>query len=147
MGAWDGFHVYIACWKKSFYSFKKRYSITNMGSIGYNKRFMWAAVGAPGSTHDSRLLRNCQVYSQIENGEIFPNQCLNLSPYGEIPLTTIGDLAFPSRPWLLKPYQQGTGVLVEKHFNTRLSSARVVTEHAYRMLKGRWRLLYKKNGM
>ena len=74
-------------------------------------RFLLAAVGAPGSTHDSQLLRNYQIYSQIENGEIFPNQCLNLSPYGEIPLTTIGDSAFPSSPWLLKPYQEGTRCL------------------------------------
>ena len=105
-----------------------------MGFIGYNKRFMWAAVGAPGSIHNSTL-------KKLSN--LFPNQCFNLSPYREIPLT-IGDSAFPSRPWLLKPYQEGTGVLVEKHFNTRLSSARVVTEHVYGMLKGRWRLLYKK---
>ena len=145
VGAWDGFHVYISCTKKSFYSFKKRYSVTNMGFIGFNKRFMWAAIGAPGSTHDSRLLKNSQIYSQIENGDIFPNQSLNLSPYGEIPLTTVGDSAFPSRPWLLKPYQEGTRVLVERHFIMRLSSARVVSEHAFGMLKGRWRILFKKN--
>ena len=112
-----------------------------MGFIVYNKRFLWAAVEAPGSTHDSRLLRNCQIYSQIENGEIFPNQCLNLSPYAEIPLTTVEDSAFPSHPWLLKPYQEGTRVPIERHFNTRLSSARVVSEHAFGMLKGRWRIL------
>ncbi len=105
---------------------------------------MWAAVGALGSTHDSRLLRNCQIYTQIENGDIFPNQNLNLSPYGEIPITTVGDSAFPSHPWLLKPYQQGTRVLVERHFNRKLSSARVVSEDAFGMLKGRWRILYKK---
>jgi hypothetical protein len=54
VGAWDGFHIYINTKLKNFYSFKKRYSVTNMGFIGQNKRFMWAAVGAPGSTHDSR---------------------------------------------------------------------------------------------
>ena len=25
--------------------------MTNLGLIGYNKRFLYAAVGAPGSTH------------------------------------------------------------------------------------------------
>ena len=67
------------------------------------------------------------------------------SPDGEIPLTTVGDSAFPSRPWLLKPYQEGTRVLVERHYNTGLSSARVVSEHTFGMLKGPWRILYKKN--
>ena len=57
VGAWDGFHVYISSKLKNFFSFKKRYTMTKMGLIGYNKRFLYAAVGAPGSTHDARLLR------------------------------------------------------------------------------------------
>ena len=31
VGAWDGFHVYISTTVKNFYSYKKRYSVTNMG--------------------------------------------------------------------------------------------------------------------
>ena len=144
VGAWDGFHVYVSTNLKNFYSYKKRYSVTNMGFIGYNKRFMWAAVGAPGSTHDSRLLRSCEIYSQFEEGHALPNRSLNLHPHGEIPLATVGDSAFPSRPWLLKPYKEGTRVPQQTYFNMRLCSARVVSEHAYGMLKGRWRILYKK---
>ena len=73
VGAWDGFHVYVSTNLKNFYSFKKRYSITNMALIGYNKRFLWADVGAPGSTHDARLLRTSRIYSDIENGCFFSN--------------------------------------------------------------------------
>ena len=36
---------------------KKRYRVSNMGLVSYNKRFLHTAVGAPGSTHDSRLLK------------------------------------------------------------------------------------------
>ena len=81
VGAWYGFHVYVSTTLKNFYSYKKRYSVTNMGFIGYNKRFMFAAVGAPGSTHDSRLLQNCDVYAKIEEGNILPKSSLNLHPY------------------------------------------------------------------
>lgn len=144
VGAWDGFHVYVSTALKNFYSYKKRYSVTNMGFIGHNKRFMWAAVGAPGSTHDSRLLQNCEIFSQLEEGHVLPNRSLNLYPHGEIPITTVGDSAFPSRPWLLKPYKEGTRVPKQRYFNKRLCSARVVSEHAYGMLKGRFRILYKK---
>lgn len=144
VGAWDGFHVYISTKLKNFYSFKKRYSVTNMGFIGNNKRFMWAAVGAPGSTHDSRLLKNCNIYSDINNGHVLPNKSLSLSSYGKIPFTTVGDSAFPSHPWLLKPYKECTRVPKQRYFNKRLCSARVVSEHAYGMLKGRWRIIYKK---
>ncbi|XP_046856143.1 uncharacterized protein LOC124449247 [Xenia sp. Carnegie-2017] len=62
---------------------------------------------APGSTHDSRLLKNCEVYSEIEHGKVLPKKSQNLQPYGEIPLTTVGDSAFPSHSWLLKPYKEG----------------------------------------
>ena len=83
VGAWDGFHVYVTTELKNFYSYKKRYSITNMALVAHNKRFMFAAVGAPGSTHDSRLL-SCDIYSEIENGNILPKGTFNLHPYGEI---------------------------------------------------------------
>lgn len=144
VGAWDGFHVYVTTTLKNFYSYKKRYSVTNMALIGYNKRFMFAAVGAPGSTHDSRLLRSCNIYSEIEKGHIFPNRSVNLHPYGEIPFATVGDSAFPNLCWLLKPYPDGTRVHRERDFSKRLCSARVVSEHAFGMLKGRWRYLYKR---
>ena len=62
VGAWDGFHVYINNQLKNYFSFKKRCSMMNLGLIGYNKRFLYAAVGAPGSTHDARLLKESSIY-------------------------------------------------------------------------------------
>ena len=34
--AWDGFHIYVSTRIKQYYSFKKRYTVTNMGLISYN---------------------------------------------------------------------------------------------------------------
>ena len=144
MDAWDGFHVYISCNLKNFSSFKKRYSVTNMGFTGANKRFLWAGVGAPGSVHDSTLLQSSDIFRSIESGHCLPNQLLRLPGYGEIPLTTVGDSAFPPRAWLLKAYPDTTRCPKQKKFNDKLRSARVVSEHAYGMLEGRWRILYKK---
>ena len=48
-----GFHVYVESTLKSYFSFKKRHSMTNMGLVIYNKRFLYVAVGAPGSIHES----------------------------------------------------------------------------------------------
>ena len=73
VGAWDGFHVYINSQLKNHFSFKERYSMTNLGLIGYNKRFLYAAVGAPGSTHDARLLKDSSIYSDIINGNVIPD--------------------------------------------------------------------------
>lgn len=144
VGAWDGFHVYVSTKLKNFFSFKKRYSVSSMGFIGANKRFLWAAVGAPGSTHDSRLLKSCNLYTDIQNQQVFPNATLDLGVHGKIPVTTVGDSAFQKQPWLIKPFNENTRDPKKVYFNKRLCSARVVSEHAYGMLKGRWRILYKK---
>lgn len=144
VGAWDGFHVYISSNLKNFFNFKKRYSVTNMGLVGANKRFLWAGVGVPGSVHDSTLLQSSPIFSEIESGHILPNNVLSLPGYGEVPLAMVGDSAFPARSWLLKAYPDTTKNKKEKYFNVKLRSARVVSEHAYGILKGRWRILYKK---
>ena len=64
--------------------------------------------------------------------------------YGSVPYTTIGDSAFPKHSWLIKAYDEKTKITKEKWFNKYLFKARVVTENAYGMTKGRWRFLYKK---
>ena len=144
IGAFDRFHVYISSNLKNFYNFKKRYSVTNMGFVGANKRFLWAGVGAPGSVHDSTLLQSSPIFTDIESGRVLPNNVLRLPGHGEIPLRVVGDSAFPARPWLLKAYPDTTKNQKEVYFNKKLRAARVVSEHAYGMLKGRWRLIYKK---
>ena len=102
VGAWDGFHVYIETKLKSYFSFKKRYTMSNMGLIGYNKRFLDCAVGAPGSTHDARMLRKSKIYKDIQAGRVLPEKGVLLEDGEEIPLVTIGDSAFPKHQWLLK---------------------------------------------
>ena len=67
----------------------------NFGLTGYNKRFLHAAVGAPGSTHDSRLLKQPSIYFDIINGNVIPDRVVQLGDFGEIPLVTIGDSVFP----------------------------------------------------
>ena len=65
VGAWHGFHVYINSQLQNYLSLKKRYSMTNLGLTGYNNRFLYAVVGAPGNTHDARLLKESYIYMLI----------------------------------------------------------------------------------
>ena len=106
--AWDGFRVYVISKLKSFYSFKKRCSMSNLGLVGYNKRFLHWGVGAPGSMHGSRMLRSTSLYEKIISGNIIPNKGITLGDFGNIPLVTIGDTAFPKHAWLLKSYNEDT---------------------------------------
>ena len=55
------------------------------------------------------------------------------------------DPAYPLLSWVMKAFpNNGQLTQQQRHFNHRLSSARVVAEHAYGHLKGRWRCLLKQ---
>ncbi len=57
----------------------------------------------------------------------------------------LGDPAYPPFQWLMKAYPNNGHLLREqKTFNYRLSKARVIVEHSYGRLKGRWRWLRKR---
>ena len=144
IGAWSGFHVHVATGLRNHYSFKYKYTISNMGLVRYNKRFLHVTCNAPGSTHDARLLRLTKVFSEIQSGRTVPQKYLDLGErLAEIPLVMIGDTAFPQFAWLLKAFPESKDPK-KRYFNVKLCSARVVTENAYGMLKGRWGFIYKK---
>ncbi|CAB4041206.1 Hypothetical predicted protein, partial [Paramuricea clavata] len=51
----------------------------------------------------------------------------------------------PILPWVQKAFPREGLTRHQKHFNTCLSKARFVVEHAFGRLKGRWRCLMKRN--
>lgn len=97
-----------------------------MGSISSRKRFLWAAVGVPGCVHDSRLQKSCDLFTEIQQGHVFPNTVLQTRELRDIPITTVGDSAFPRYTWLMKPYSENTRDPRKRYLNKRLCSARVV---------------------
>ena len=69
--------------------------MTNLGLISYNKRFLYAAVGALGSTHNARLFRHTSLCKAIISGRAIPDCQLVLGDFGTVPFVTIGDNVFP----------------------------------------------------
>ena len=59
-------------------------------------------------------------------------------------LLIVGDTAYPNKTWLIRPFKDNGGLTRDKrNFNREVSKARIVSEHAFGMTKGRWRVLLK----
>ena len=70
---WDAFHIRSNSKLKSNYSLKKKYTINNLSLPIYKKRFLYAAVGVPGSTHDTRMLKGFSFLIDVLAGRVFPD--------------------------------------------------------------------------
>ena len=75
VGAWDIFHVYVNSNLENYFNFKKRYSVTYLGSVGFNKYFLYVAVGASGSTHDARLSKEFSLYTAVLDRDVMLSRC------------------------------------------------------------------------
>ena len=114
------------------------------GMVNHLGQFMDVYIGWPGRVHDARVFANSALYRKGQDGQLLPNWTESISGV-DIPLVILGDPAYPLLPWLMKAYpDNGRLSQQQKVFNYRLSHARVVVEHAYGRLKGRWRCLLKR---
>ena len=76
--------------------------MANLAFVGFIKHFPYAAVAAPGSTHDAKLLKESLLYTSILGIDIISDLVIRLSDFGEIPFAAIRDSNFPRYAWLLK---------------------------------------------
>ena len=147
-GVIDGTHIPIVspveC-PADYYNRKGWHSIIMQGMVNHVGHFTEIYVGWPGRVHDARVFVNSTLYKRGQDGTLFPDLKETISGK-EIPLLVLGDPAYPLLPWLMKAFpDNGSLSREQKTFNYRLSKARVVVEHAYGRLKGRWRCLLKRN--
>ena len=91
-----------------------------MGLVGDNKRFLYAAVCDPRSTHVARLLQNTSLFREILEGGYIPDKQIPLGKYGCVPLVTIGDCTFPKFQWLLKNYDDKSTDPQQRHFRQKM---------------------------
>ena len=104
-------------------------------------------VGWPGRVHDARVLHNSVLDTKGESGDLFHDRTV-LMHGARVPVVILGDPAYPLRPRLMKPYiNNGSLSPEQQEFNSRLSNAKVIVEHALGCLKGRWRCLCSKLGV
>ena len=80
-----------------------------------NLKFVDAVIRWPGSTHDSRILANSNIYREFENGN-----------YNGI---VLGDSGYPLRNWLMVPYLR-PATDAEEAYNTSQIKTRSIIERS-----------------
>ena len=145
-GAVDGTHVPIKAPKtnhEDYFNRKHFYSYVLLGVVDSTGLFLSVSTGYPGSLHEARVLRLSQLFDTAENDLILTEPTVDVNGTIIHPLI-VGDSAYLLKPWLLCPFKDNGALNREqKKFNEELSKARIVSEHAYGLTKGRWRVLQK----
>ena len=68
------FHIHVNSQLKANFSFKKMYRVNNLALTSYNKRFLYTVVGAPGITHDERMLKESSTFDEVlKSGRVLPD--------------------------------------------------------------------------
>ena len=151
VGAIDGCHVPISAPLMNhtdYYNRKGWYSMIIQAIVDHDYIFRDICVGWPGSVHDARVFANSLIYKIITEEKLLDNVGNRTILGRQIQPCLVGDSAYPMHTWLVKPFNFNSSLTAkQKHFNYRLSRARIVVENAFGRLKARWRRLMKRNDM
>ena len=145
LGAIDGTHMRIKQPRENYTDYINRkdfLSIKVQALCDYRYCFLDVVVKWPESVHDFQIfLRSTAVRNMLRN-KVIP-KCEKAIVDGEIsvPVCILGDPTYPLLPFVMKEHLKGGKDDREKFFGYKLSSTRIVTENAFRRLKGRFRCL------
>ena len=99
-------------------------------------------MGHAGNTHDSTIMKNHSFWKNRE--DIFPPRSRVIEGV-RTPYLEIGDSAFKLTPRSMKPYTHNKLTDAQAYYNYRHSSARMVVEQTFGLLKERFRILLCTN--
>lgn len=119
----------------TFFCRKRRYAVLVLAVCDDRKRFTYLQTGHFGSASDARAQAHCALFNE---------PACHFRP-GEF---VLGDSGFASREHLVSMYRVYAGnplLRFQRFFNAQVAPARVAIEHAFGVLKMRWRALKDLN--
>jgi len=129
-----------------YFSYKQKYILNVQAVCDYKGMFIDAEVKWPGSVHDGRVFGNSRI-NRLLREEKLPMLYKEILPgYDRMPVTLIGDPAYPLLPYCMKEYANARNN-EEVIFNNVLRSARNPIEWAFGRLKARWQIRNKRINM
>lgn len=142
LGLVDGTQIRVAgvpINKKSSYINRRGFpSINTQVIIDSDMRILSINARYPGSTHDTRIWHNSEIFTLLEENFNLHNQHDNI--YRDSFL--LGDLGYPLEPWLMIPFQGLEDDQVhEKAYNKKQRKIRNKIERFNACLKNRFRCI------
>ncbi|KAK2572795.1 Protein ALP1-like [Acropora cervicornis] len=143
IGERDGSHIPIrrSFEEERFYGASKGFIVLQIVA-GADYRILAATMGHAGNTHDSTIMKNHSFWKNRE--DIFPPGSRVIEGV-RIPYLETGDSAFKPTPTSMKPCTHKKRTDAQAYYNYRHSSARMVVEQTFGLLKGRFRILWFTN--
>ncbi len=134
VGCIDGTHVRILPPSNqadplAYYNWKGYPSLNVQSVCDHQGKFTNVVACWPGSSHDSWILRQSELFEAFEAGQI----------QGIL----LGDAGYPCKPWLLTPYSNPT-TEQQVRFNSALCGTRVLIENSFGRLKCCFAILHQE---
>ncbi|XP_061919297.1 uncharacterized protein LOC133660681 [Entelurus aequoreus] len=122
------------------------HSIILQGVVDGRGRFWSACVGTAGSLDEEEALRMSSLWQVAEQGTFSP-PCARNGAGVTAGYYILGDAAYPSKSWLLRPFLDDDGQLTaaQQTYNEKVCKAQTMATGAFSRLRGRWRCLTKRN--
>lgn len=146
VGALDGKHVLVQAPPNSgslFANHEGHFSVVLLALVDADCRFIAVDVGGDGGKSDGAVFANSDLGKALKARQLEfpPPSPLESAPeLGPLPYVTVGDKAFPMKPYLLRPYSGSRFSEGQQVFNSRLARARRVVENTFAILTQCWRV-------
>lgn len=146
IGAIDGkrFLVQSQNTGPEFCDYKGYHGILMVALVDANYKFLYVATEAQGQANAVGFWDNCRLKEYLDKNMLQVPPAATLPSVNEkVPFVILGDDAFPLEDYLMKPYPGQNLSMDKKIFNYRLSCARRVSENAFGILSGKFRVFQR----